>query len=381
MNITFIGCPFQTSYGDYIQDLGQALKKQGARKVQWIGSKCGCGDREEQIRNFITRDCDYFELPVISHYVSTRPMRRRVKFAIKHVFDDMRARKFEALTDGEADAVHFQQTLGAFGSDAVFRWLKIRSHARKVVTVHELDAPQLAFTQGNRLYNLAHAVLVHDHKMGERLVELGVEPQRIHPICHGARISDTPPKPRAQRRDIMMFAGHTAMRSKGVDTAIAAYAALKRELGDEAPRLLIHGYFLDTPPEGLELARIHGVQDSVIWLNCIDIGELYKVYAQALLCILPYTGSFAGLACSVAAAQGVPVVGTDIAGIPEHLGDDYTRVAQQNPEELCAGMLGLVRDEAAWNAMSSRAYARAKRELDWNEVARRTLAVYGRASA
>lgn len=377
MKVTFIGCPFQTSYGAYIRDLGAALTQEVDAQVRWVATKCGCGDPEERYRRFIVQDCEYFELPVISDYRSTSPLRRRLRFAVKHVFDDMRAARYESLAKDKPDVVHFQQTLAAFGSDVVFRWLKRRASARKVVTVHELDAQQQADPAANRGYNLAHAVLVHDGLLGRRLVETGVDAHRVHQICHGVRVDAQAPVPRDQRNDIVFYAGHKPMSGKGIDILFPAYASLQRELGDGAPRLLVHGHYGNAAPrEGIELAARHGIGDAVVWLNQITLEDMHALYDRALLCVLPYSGSFAGLPCAVAAAHGVAVIGTDVAGIPEHLGEHYACVAVGDGEALQQHMRRLVLDQAQWSDLSVGVHAHAARALDWSVVARRTHGIY-----
>ncbi len=377
MNITFIGCPFQTTYGTYIRDLGAALSAGGTNRVSWVGTKCGCGDAHERERHFIEGERRYFELPVIGDYRSSKLWKRRIRFAVKHVFDDMRAGRFESLSAPDSDVAHFQQTLAAFGSDVVFRWLRRRGTSRKVVTVHELDAQQVADPSTNRAYNLADAVLVHDRTLGLRLIQTGVDAHRVHHVCYGVRLPPEPPAPRSQRRHIVFYAGHRPMSGKGMDVVFAAFASLRRELGDAAPRLLVHGHYgLDTPAGGEQLASELGIADAVTWCNEVPQGEMQALYAQALLCVLPYTGSFAGLPCALAAANGVPVIGTDVAGMPEHLGTRYERVPAGDSDELFRRMRGLLEDEQAWNSMSSSLFLHAEHALGWGVIAERTQAVY-----
>lgn len=377
MNITFIGCPFQTSYGSYIRDLSAALATGGANHIQWVAAKCGCGDAHERSRDFIDAQRKYFELPVIGDYRSSNPWKRKIRFAVKHAFDDMRAGRFESLSESGSDVVHFQQTLAAFGSDVVFRWLKRQGASRKVVTVHELDAQQVAEPAANRAYNLAAAVLVHDRRLGQRLIETGVDPGRVHQVRYGVRIPATAPRPRDERRQIVFYAGHRPMSGKGLDIVFAAFARLREKLGSAAPRLVVHGHYgLDTPVAGEQLAETMGIADAVIWRNEMPQEAMQDLYAQALVCVLPYTGSFAGLPCALAAANGVPVIGTDVAGIPEHLGALYEQVPAGDSQELFAHMLRLLEDPHAWDAMSTSLRSHAVRELGWNVIGARTQAIY-----
>ena len=64
--------------------------------------------------------------------------------------------------------------------------------------------------------------------------------------------------------------------------------------------------------------------------------EVFRQYQSSLLCVLPFTGSFAGLAAATAAAVGLPVIATKNAGIPEHIGENGIWIDNDNAEEIAA---------------------------------------------
>ena len=376
MKIVIIGCPFQTSYGYYIQRLRGALAAAG--DVQWVAANCGCGDPEERERRFITDDCTYFEWPVIDDYRSADDWRRRARFIVRHSYNAVRARKYESRLAYDASIEHFQQTLHAYGSDVVFRWLGLRSAARRVVTVHELDEEQLERPESNQRYNLADAVLVHDRALGARLEALGVQATRIHLVRHGAHIPTQPPRPRAERRDIVFYGGHKPMSGKGIDVLLRAYATFRANLDQRtAPRLLVHGHYgWRTPPQVEQLARELGIGEHVEWLNQIDMDQIERLYEWAWLCVLPFSGSFAGLPAATAAARGLPVIATSLAGIPEHLDQHFHSVQPGDVDGLAQAMRQLYDRADLWDELSLGSYEHACRELSWQAVAARTGAVY-----
>lgn len=345
--------------------------------VGWVASNCGCGDPIEQERLFLAADRSYFEMPSISDYRSEKRLRRTIRLMARHAMDNVRARRFANHTPDGTDVVHFQQTLSAYGSDVLFRWLKVERSALKAVTVHELDNDQLTDVGQNANYNLAHVIFVHDHDLRDKMIGLGVDAHRIHIICHGARLPSARPEPMERRRNIVFYGGHKLMRGKGIETVMSAYSMLRAEWGPNSPNLLIHGHYATTAPRAaVDMAEAYGIGAGVIWLNQIDMDAMEDLYAKSSLCILPFTGSFAGLPCATAAANGLPVIGTRKAGIPEHLGENFVAVEGDNAEGLFRAMLSLLKDPHQWQGLSEAAYSHAQAALDWNVIGGQTLDAY-----
>jgi len=78
-------------------------------------------------------------------------------------------------------------------------------------------------------------------------------------------------------------------------------------------------------------------------------------------------------------ANGVPVIGTREAGLPEHLGDAGVWVERNDPSGFAAAILRLLNDEAERRRIAERGRARAERELGWDVIAQKTIGVYEKA--
>lgn len=107
--------------------------------------------------------------------------------------------------------------------------------------------------------------------------------------------------------------------------------------------------------------------------------ERDEEYGRALVCVLPYTGGFAGYPATLAMASGVPVIATRRAGLPEHLGDAGVWAAPDDPEGLAAAITRLLRDDAERRRVAEAGRARAEHALSWDAVARSTMACYEKA--
>jgi len=379
MRVTLIGCPFQTSYGEASESLLKALEKKKGFHVEWVASNCGCGDKAERTRQFqMPREkYKYFDMFAFSDAPSSHRWKDPIKFVARKIVYRRRGQKYRQLSTG-AHVVNFQQTLSAYGSNALFYWLNKPAEAARVVTVHELDRLQLANPHLNSAYNNADAIIVQQGALRDKLVGLGVDPGRIEIVLHG---TDLPVIDENQPRDgIITYCGHHPFSGKGLLGIFNALALLKMRLGPTTPRLTVHGYYSDEDQAALkDRAAQLRLEDRIAWLNQVPIRKAFSAYQSSLLCVLPYMGSFAGLAAATTAAAGVPVIGTRNAGILEHLGENAIWIKDDNAEEIAAQIEKLLALAELRRDLSRRARRRAEQHLTWDTVADNTLAVYQRA--
>lgn len=331
----------------------------------------------ESDRQFETPQCDYFDMPIPVDFRSKAAWKRRARGMTRSVVLYLRARRYAAMLD-RPEVVHFQQVLNAYGSKAVFFWLRRPSIAARVVTVHELDADQLEFPQTNEIYNQADAVLVHCEEMKQRLMRLGVQGEIIHVVLHGTRVPST--HSNSAKEGVVFYGAHKLMAGKGIETVFKAMSIIRERRPEKLPLLKIHGHYGSvTPAEALRLAERNGVADKIVWLNQIPDEEMVHLYHQSLLCVLPYTGSFAGFAASTAAACQLPIVCTRKAGLPDHLGDAGIWIDENNAQQLATRILELLDDESLREEIGARLLKRAQDYLSWDVIADQTIKIYEQA--
>ncbi len=381
MKVSLVGCPFRTTYGQYYESLVDALRRSGCQ-AQWVGSNCGCTDPRELARQFQTEDMKYFELPnevgpysVISY--SPETLRRVIKAPFRSASLNYRVSRYLSLS-GDADVIHLQQNLNAFGSSVAFRLLKRRTNAARVFTVHELDPEQTAHPELNVAYNQADAVIVHDSLMKEKLVSQGVSKDLIHVVCMGTDLAEFDED--ARRDGIVFYGAHNFNEGKGIKTLLSAYKLLKESPGFTVPPLRIHGHFGATPSDYLDLVRQMGLERDVEWLGDLSNDEIVALYRRSQVCVLPYVGSFAGLPVGFAAANRLPIIATRRAGIPDHIGDLGIWIEPGKPQELAETLRDVLRDGERRIDIGRRLRAWAEQNLGWDVIARNTAAVYRAAS-
>ncbi|MHB8346119.1 MAG: glycosyltransferase family 4 protein [Acidiferrobacterales bacterium] len=378
MRVKIVSCWFATSYGEYTDGLRRSLERQFGSEIGVIASNCGCGDPVEINRMFQDRNCEYVEFPHIIYFKSTNPVKYWIRTTARRLLYRERAKRYLRHT-GDAEILHFQQTLNAFGSTAAFAWLQLPSQAARVITVHELDREQQDFPERNRTYNLANRIIVHTAEMRSRLAQLGVDIHRIDLVEHGINIG---PRPTGPKQGIIFYGGHNFHRGKGVDTLFQAMALVKERLQGNTPELVIHGHFGDLPPEyGLQLAAQAGITELVKWCKQLGSEATAEEYRKALLCVLPYTGSYAGWPAVNAMAYETAVIATRRAGLPDHLGDAAVWIPENDPRSLADAILRLLSDDSARGELTERGRARAESLFSWDIISAKTMASYRAALA
>lgn len=376
MQITLICCPFKTSFGSYGRSLKAAIERKTGDPVQWVASNCGCGTPMAQTRQFQMQkqEYDYFEMFIPGDFVSKRAWKRQLRAAARTALTYFKARRYASLSKN-AEVVHFHQILNAYGAKALFHWLNQPSNATRIVTVHELDPDQLEFPERNKAYNRADGIIVHCEEMRQHLIRLNVQEEKIHIVLHGTDLAA--PSANNHREGIVFYGGHFLTHDKGIDTLFKAMSIIKQRMGTNAPKLKIHGHYgPDLREEAIRLARKIGVANEIVWLDQLPDEDEVQLYQSSKVCVLPYTGSFAGLAASLAAACQLPVVGTRRAGLPDHLGDGGIWVAENNPEQLAERTMELLSDDRLRQEVGARLRKRAQEFLSWEVIADRTLKIY-----
>jgi L-malate glycosyltransferase len=115
-------------------------------------------------------------------------------------------------------------------------------------------------------------------------------------------------------------------------------------------------------------ARDLGVQESVFFLGKID--TVAPLLAGADLFLLPSSSESFGLSALEALASGVPVIGTDTAGIPEVVRDGDTGVLRPvgDIDGMAAAAVEILADRDRWQAMSARGAADARERFSLDAI-------------
>ncbi len=165
---------------------------------------------------------------------------------------------------------------------------------------------------------------------------------------------------------------------KNVATALAAYRRAGPIIGEECP-LVIAGRLpeQDTPftPDPRRLARELEVERFVRLIGFVDEADKPALYRGAMAFIFPSRYEGFGLPALEALACGVPVVGSNVASLPEIVGDGGVLFPPDDAERMAGALVRLATSDIFRVELSRRALAHAAR-FSWERTARETLAAY-----
>lgn len=289
----------------------------------------------------------------------------------QHVPDMLRYRAVARA----ADVVHFQW----LPLQAVDQWLLPARPT--VLTAHDLlprePRPGQAWAQ-RRLYHAVDAVVAHSRYGRELLVsELGVDPDKVHVIHHGAFKHLTvqehelalPEELRAVSGPVVLFFG-LLRPYKGLETLLEAWR------GVDGAELWIVG----RPRMDISSLRARAGERVRFVPRFVSDAEVPAFFRRADLVVLPYSRTerldWSGV-LATALAFGKPTVVSEVGGFGELAAAGAARlVAPDDPEALRGALAQLLDDPQAREGLAWGALAAARGTYSWESAARETLALY-----
>ena len=305
------------------------------------------------------------------------PRRRRLLRAAEHVPD---MRRYRGVAE-EADVIHYQ-------------WLPIPALDRRllaprrprVFTMH-WRLPESDSRIGrslSRLLERMDAVVVHsDHGARRLQADFGVPPERLESIPHGAfdyltTQPDEAPLPE-ELRDVegpVVLAFGLVRPYKGTDVLLDAFA---RIAGDaEGAELWVVG-MPRMPMEPLRelAARVPGRVRFVE--RFVTDPEIPAFMRRADVVALPYRNIEQSGVLYTALAFGRPLVLSDVGGFGEIAEQGAARLAPPGDAEALSVVLrDLLNDASARERLAAGALEAARGRYSWEEIGRRTAALYDR---
>ena len=263
----------------------------------------------------------------------------------------------------DADVVHYPLTVPV-----------PRTRAARVVTLHDvqhLDLPQLT-SRAERLYRSvaydraarrADRVLVISEFVKERAVaRLGLDPDRV--VVTPLAVDHAQLVPGAREREPFVLYPAKPWPHKNHERLFEAFALVRRERPEL--RLVLTGSGRFPPlPEGAETR------------GYVSRAEVIDLMQRASALVFPSLYEGFGLPPLEAMACGCPVACSNVASLPEVVGDAARLFDPRDARPIADGILDVLREPAPW---VERGLARAER-FSWDETARRTDAVYAELAA
>lgn len=174
---------------------------------------------------------------------------------------------------------------------------------------------------------------------------------------------------------VVLFVG-TNMQRKGLPTLIrAAHIVMKK-----VPHLKFWIVGEDkTLPKMKELCIKEGVYDSFCFLGWKSQDELRNIYSRADVFVMPSLTEALGVVFLEAMASGLPIIGTNIGGIPEIIQDGINGllVPPDDPKILAKALTQLLLDSELQQKLSINAQEIVKK-FNVDHMIERTYQIYSR---
>jgi glycosyltransferase involved in cell wall biosynthesis len=137
---------------------------------------------------------------------------------------------------------------------------------------------------------------------------------------------------------VLLFFGYVRPY-KGLKVLVEAFSQYSRK--DAAARLLVVGEFYEDRASYEDMIRKSGIEDKVAFVDRYISDDEVALYFQACdLLVLPYLSATQSGVIQIAQSFGLPVITTDVGGLPEVVEDGVTGflVPPRDPESLAAAM-------------------------------------------
>ncbi len=243
-----------------------------------------------------------------------------------------------------------------------------RSRAAK--RIFDILVPTLTLRQAQRIIALTESE-------AEYLTVLGIPRQQIVVIPNGvnlAEFANIRPKTIRDNDATIIFVGRLYPKQKGLEVLIQALSHIPRSVKF---RLDLVGEDWGAVSGLLQLARQIGVDDRVVVRGSSGRDSLLHSYASADLLVLPSLFEAFGIVLLEAMAAGLPVVASNVGGIPEVVEDGKTGllVKPGDSERLGAAIEKLLSDDSLRKAMSDAGRKRASL-FSWDLLVPKIKRVY-----
>ncbi|HEX7807545.1 MAG TPA: glycosyltransferase family 1 protein, partial [Thermoanaerobaculia bacterium] len=217
-------------------------------------------------------------------------------------------------------------------------------------------APLYAKAMIRRAIKNASRVLTVSHAVEQDLIKFGCDPQKIIVTYNGVEQQTANRQPPTANR--YLFIGNDKPH-KNVETLVAAFALVRRELADAT--LTLAGATFE------RFAHIDGVDAR----GFVSDDELARLYRTSLALVMPSHEEGFGLPAAEAMAHGCAVITSNAAALVEITGDAALHADARDARSLADAMLRIARDASLREQLAARGIVRA-RDFSWLRCAEKT---------
>ena len=173
--------------------------------------------------------------------------------------------------------------------------------------------------------------------------------------------------------DFILYVGGFSPR-KNVRSILVAFSRIYQSLSKDY-KVLILGSASDDHSYLITLCESLNISDNVIFTGYVPYEDLPYFYNSCSVFVYPSLYEGFGLPPLEAMSCGIPVITSNIASIPEVVGDSALLINPFDTEELKIALEKVLENAALSEELSKLGYARSKL-FNWEKTASETLKIY-----
>jgi glycosyltransferase involved in cell wall biosynthesis len=241
-------------------------------------------------------------------------------------------------------------------------WLKLGvscKRADKIITTSEFSKNEII-----------HYLDIHPDKIV--VIPCGVDSESFYPINEKEKIEQIKKKYKIEE-NYFLYLGTIEPR-KNLERLIDAYKLLKNNHSN-VPKLIIAGQSGWLYEQIYNKVQILALERDVIFLGYVPDEDRVPLICGTIAFVFPSLYEGFGMPPLEAMACGVPVLTSNVASLPEVVGDAAITVNPLSVEDITRGLECLLLDEKLRKELSVRGLKRAK-QYSWKRSAAMTMEVY-----
>jgi len=283
------------------------------------------------------------------------------------------------------DILHVQFTAPPFSPCPVVVSVHDLSFEHLPQTFNRRSRTQLRLTVRHSARRAARILTLSEHTRRDLIETYGISPERINAIPLAAPSYFGPVKEERELQRVRHIYGiegdyilcvSSIQPRKNLPRLVRAYASLRNQRrAGKLPKLVLVGKCAWLYDETLRAIEESKMKDSVILTGYVPQSDLPALYSGSVCFVYPSYFEGFGLPPLEAMKCGAPVIVGDRTSLPEVVGDAGILIDPFDVSAIAAAIARLLDDSDYRRQLSVKGLARS-RLFDWQETARRTLAVY-----
>ncbi|HEB37253.1 MAG TPA: glycosyltransferase family 1 protein [Thermoplasmatales archaeon] len=207
----------------------------------------------------------------------------------------------------------------------------------------------------------------------KRFIQYFTDREDIVVIPNGVDINRFKPREKKEFGKNLLYVGRIVPK-KGLHVLLYAMKKVVEKDDEVKLRIAGKGRLL---PLMKSLSKMLDIERNVNFLGYVPDKDLPELYRSSDLLILPsITGESFGITLLEAMASGLPVIGTNVGGVPEIINGCGKIVEPGKPNQLSRAILDLLKDFDRMKELGEKGRERVEKLYSWDVVGEKIFNVY-----